>query len=119
MITRYGIKKILKGSFLLLIICIILGYGIFATHNVLLGPSLVISGPQNGSNFHVPSVSIKGTVYRIKELFLNGRPITIDNKGNFNEVVLLAPGYNVFTLEVRDKFGRSKDYRLEYTYEVN
>lgn len=119
MLTRYGTKKIIRTSFLTLIICIILGYALFATHDVILGPSIVVNEPANGSNFTSPSTTIKGVVYRIKEITLNGRPITIDDKGNFSEVVLLAPGYNIFTITVRDKFGRSKDYRLEYTYEVN
>ena len=119
MLTRYGTKKILKTIFLIFIACIILGYALFATHDVILGPSIVITGPTNGSNFTVPNTTITGTVYRIKEITLNGRPITIDDKGNFSETVLLAPGYNIFTFTVQDKFGRSKDYRLEYTYAVN
>lgn len=119
MLTRYGTKKIIRVSFLTLIACVVIGYALFAMHDVILGPSLVITEPANGSDFTVPNITLKGVVYRIQDISLNGRSITIDNKGNFKEVVLLAPGYNIFTLVVRDKFGRSKDYRLEYTYAVN
>jgi hypothetical protein len=119
MLTRYGTKKILRTTFFIFIGCIVLGYALFAMHDFLLGPSLTITEPQNGQTFTTPRVVITGIVYRIQDISLNGRSITIDNKGNFREVVLLAPGYNAFQFALKDKFGRSKDYRLEYTYEVN
>lgn len=119
MLTRYGTKKIVTRFFFTCIILIVAGYALFATHDIILGPSISVSEPINGSSFTTPSIRIKGIVLRIREITLNGRPITIDDKGNFNEAVLLAPGYNLFTLTARDKFGRSKDYRLELVYKVN
>jgi hypothetical protein len=119
MITRYGIHKLLRIFAYTLGILIVLGYALFATHDFLLGPTIIVSEPLNGSTFHESSVEIKGQVLRIQDITLNGRSITIDDKGNFEEDVLLAPGYNIFYLSARDKFGRSKDYRLELVYEVN
>ncbi len=118
MLTRYGIKKLLKIALFTCVVCVVIGYALFATHDFILGPSLSITEPQSGSSFALPMIHIKGIVERIREISLNGRPITIDDKGNFDEVVLLAPGYNIFTLEIKDKFGRSKEYRLEYIYTV-
>ena len=109
----------IKATLFISIVCVVIGYAIFAMHDFILGPSLSILEPVNGSSFTTPDIHIKGIVQRIQEISLNGRSITIDDKGNFNEVVLLAPGYNVFTFAVRDKFGRSKEYRLEYIYKVN
>jgi hypothetical protein len=119
MLTRHGTKKIVRWVVFSVIIVVILGYGFIASHDFILGPSLTISEPRNGESFDNPSIRIKGVVKRIKEISLNGRFITIDDKGNFNEAVLLAPGYNIFDLLARDKFGRSKDVRLELTYKVN
>lgn len=118
MLTRYGTKKILRASLLTSIALIVIGYAIFAMHDFLLGPSLSLTEPVNGSSFDIPNITLKGVVSRIQDISLNGRSITIDAKGNFNEIVLLAPGYNVLTFVVRDKFGRSKEYRLEYVYKV-
>lgn len=119
MLTRYGTKKIIRTAIFISIFCVVIGYAIFATHDFILGPSLTITEPINGSSFTVPSINIKGVVKRIQDISLNGRSITIDDKGNFNEMVLLAPGYNVFAFVIRDKFGRSKEHRLEFTYKVN
>lgn len=119
MLTRYSTKKILRSTIFTLVAFIVIGYTLFATHDVILGPSLTITEPTNGSSFTTPSVKIKGFVKRIQDISLNGRSITIDNAGNFSESVLLAPGYNIYTFNIKDKFGRNKEYRLEYTYAVN
>jgi len=119
MLTRYGTKKIVRSALLVCTVCLVIGYALFATHDFILGPSLTVTEPVNGDSFTTPNIKIKGVVRRIRNITLNGRAITIDDKGNFSETVLLAPGYNVFELVVDDKFGRSKDYRLEYTYRVN
>ncbi len=119
MLTRYGTKKILRTSVFALIACIVIGYTLFATHDVILGPTLSITEPSNGTTFTTSSAHIRGVVKRIQDISLNGRPITIDDKGNFDEVVLFSPGYNIFTFVIKDKFGRSREYRLEYVYEVN
>ncbi len=119
MLTRYGTKKIIMIALCATAFFIVFGYGIFATHDYIVGHSFSITEPVNGSSSLVPNVRIRGVVERAQEISLNSRSITIDDKGNFNEAVLLAPGYNIFTFVVRDKFGRSKEYRLEYVYKVN
>ena len=117
--NRHKTKRILKIIILSCTIFIVVGYAIFASHDFILGPSLIISEPVNGNTFTSPIIVIKGVAKRIKEIELNGRSITIDEEGNFNENALLSPGYNIFTLTVKDKFERSKEYRLELIYKVN
>ena len=119
MFTRYETKKIFRLIMFFSILFIVIGYAIFATHDFILGPSLSITEPANGSSFTYPNIQIKGVAKRIQNISFNGNSITIDDKGNFNEVALLAPGYNIFTFIILDKFGRSKEYRLEYIYKVN
>jgi hypothetical protein len=119
MITRYGIHRLLKITAYLVVILIVLGYAFFASHDFITGPTIEVFEPKNGTSFTDSSIHIKGNVQRIQEITLNGRPITIDDKGNFNEAALLSPGYNIFELQAHDKFGRSKDVRLELVYEVN
>ncbi len=96
MITRYGIHKLLKALAYTLGIVIVLGYALFATHDFIIGPTITLSEPQNGATFTRPDIRIKGVVKRIKDITLNGRSITIDDKGNFSETILLAPGYNLY-----------------------
>jgi hypothetical protein len=119
MITRYGIHRILKTLTFTAVILIVVGYGLFATHDYIVGPTILVREPANGSTFTASNIHIKGVVSRIQDITLNGRSITIDGKGNFDESVLLSPGYNIFELVAHDKFGRSKDVRLELVYAVN
>ncbi len=119
MLTRQDTKKIVKIIVFVLISLIVIGYAFFASHDFILGPIITISEPINGSTFTSPGIVIKGVVKRIQDISLNDRSLIIDHEGNFSENVLLSPGYNVFTLIALDKFGRSKEYRLELIYKVN
>lgn len=118
-LSRNGIKKIIRISIFSLVFLVIVGYAIFAFHDFILGPSIDITEPANGSTFTSPIITVTGIAKRIQEISFNGRPITMDEKGNFRETALLAPGYNIFLLTASDKFGRSREYRLEFIYKVN
>ena len=117
MLNRQGTKKLLKIIIFLMILLFIIGYAFFTSHDIILGPEIIIFEPKNGDSFATSSVIIKGRVFRVKEISLNGRPIIIDNEGNFLENVLLAPGYNVSSIIIQDKFKRIKEYRLELVYD--
>lgn len=88
-------------------------------HDFILGPDIIILSPKNGSTIDSSKTEIIGITKRIKEITINGRPITIDEQGNWKEIDILEPGYNVFEIIAKDKFGRQKQYRLELTYKVN
>ena len=119
MTTRGEIKKLLKVSIIALVSLIVISYAIFASHDFIVGPYLVVSEPVNGSTFSEPKINIIGVTKRIQDISLNGRSITIDEEGNFKETTILAPGYNIFTLIAKDKFERQEEYRLELIYKVN
>ena len=118
-ISRNSVKKILRTSIILIIVLVVVGYALFAFHDFILGPSIIILEPTNGSSFTSSIITVKGIAKRIQDISFNDRPITMDEKGNFKETAILAPGYNIFTLTAGDKFGRSKEYRLEFIYKVN
>lgn len=116
MTNRETIKKILKTSIISVAILIVLGYAIFASHNFILGPKIVLYEPVNGSSVSTSTIVVRGLVMRIKDLTLNGKPIIIDNEGNFKESLLLSPGYNVSLLSAQDRFKRTIEYKLELVY---
>ncbi len=118
-LSRNEIKRILRMGMFSLISIIVVGYTLFAFHDFILGPSIMVYEPANGSTFTSPGIIVRGVVKRIQDITFNDRSITIDEQGNFSEAALLAPGYNIFTLAAKDKFGRSEEYRLEFIYEVN
>lgn len=63
--------------------------------------------------------SIVGNAKNASLLTLNGREISIDKNGNFNEKVSLLPGLSVITIEAIDKFGKSSEKNFQVVYKEN
>ncbi len=116
MINRDGTKKILKISGIFIIFLILIGYSLFESHSLIKGPEIIIMEPSTGSTLTTSSVSVIGKALRIQEITLNGRPIIIDQDGNFNEILVLAPGYNSSLFKANDKFNRTIEHKLELVY---
>ena|SRR3989344_3939176 len=109
-------QKTIKTSLFILVIGIIIGYTYFAFRGYIHGPEIIIYEPINGSTISTSTVVIRGQALRIQDIVLNGRPIFIDEKGNFDETLLLFPGYNVSLIKATDKFGRIIEHKLELVY---
>jgi hypothetical protein len=101
---------------ILILVCTLIGiggYSYFESRNIVNGPMISISEPQNGAVIKVPLVEIKGKTKNISSISLNDRQITVDDKGEFKEKLLLSSGYNIIKLKVQDRFGREKNTLLE------
>lgn len=109
-------KKILKISTIITVALVILGYSYFAFRDYINGPKIIVIEPINGSTISTSTILVKGQAFRIKEISLNGRPILIDENGNFKETLLLFPGYNISLIQAQDKFNRIIEYKLELVY---
>ncbi|HEY9583490.1 MAG TPA: hypothetical protein VJI66_00820 [Candidatus Paceibacterota bacterium] len=109
-------KKTLQISLSVLAVGFIVGYAYFAFRGYIHGPEIIIYEPINGSIISTSTIVIKGQALRVQEIVLSGRPIFIDEKGNFTETLLLFPGYNVSLIKATDKFGRIIEYKLELVY---
>jgi hypothetical protein len=97
----------------------IIGYSLYQARNLILGPELAITAPLNGATVENALVHITGTAKNVSYISLNNRQIFVDNKGTFNEDLLLAPGYNVWELQAKDKFGRVVSKKLELVLNKN
>jgi len=96
--------------------CLILGfafYGLYKAKGFLSGPQIIINEPQNGQAFQGSYIKVAGQAKNIASIFLNGKPIFIDETGLFDENLLLARGYNIMEVKVVDKFGRITEERRE------
>ena len=75
------------------------------------GPSITITNPQKSSStVDSELINISGTALNVASLTLNGNSIAVDQNNSFNEVLLLAPGFNIIEVRARDRFG--KEYTL-------
>jgi hypothetical protein len=109
-----------KKIFIALIVAVIavgLLYFIYRTSRAYLsGPNITITSPADYAAFSTSTATITGRVMRVQDITLDGRSITIDDKGNFRETILLMPGYNIETLAAHDQFGHVTQKRLELIY---
>lgn len=112
------LKLILKSVFITIAIVFVVGYAIFEFRWFIQGPIISIKEPVDGESFDENPIKISGEAKNISHLTLNDWPISISNKGAFEEKFLLSPGYNVLKLESQDKFGRKKTLFWEVFYQL-
>lgn len=112
------LKLILKTGFATLVILFVLGYSLFEFRRIIQGPIIEISEPQDGASYNKNPIKIAGVAKNISHLKLNDWPIAINEKGEFEEKLLLSPGYNIMKLESQDRFGRKNIKYLELLYKL-
>jgi len=105
--------KILTGS---LFLFLILGYSLYQSRNLLMGPVITINEPKNGSTTEEQMIKIAGAAKNIKSISLDDRPIFIDEAGSFSEKLLLSNGYNIIKISAWDKFDKKTDKLIEVVY---
>jgi len=108
--------SILKVFFTIVVIILIAGYIYYRTKDFIYGPVIIILSPENGSTINDSPVEIHGKAKNISYLSINDRQIFTDEDGNFNEKLLLSPGYNIISAKARDKFERNTEEALEIIY---
>lgn len=106
-------KLFLKVGFIAVILIAVFGYGYFEIRNLLLGPTITVSEPQDGQAFASSTISVKGIAKNISALSMNDLPIFVNDKGDFSEIVALSLGYNIISLKGADKFGKKTEKVLQ------
>lgn len=112
-------KVLIKIAVIILLLGAISGYAFFQARNLIKGPELLVRTPTNGTTTTSSLISLSGTAKNISFISLNDRQIYVDKNGNFDEELILAPGYNVWTLQAKDKFGRIVTKKLELVFSKN
>lgn len=95
------------------LLCTIVLYSIYQSKNLISGPQIRVLYPHNGQRISSSSLELEGSASNITAISLNGRPIYVDENGNFKEKLLLPYGYTIIELSATDKFGRTKIKTLE------
>ena len=98
--------KYLKIDALILVAVGISAYVFFQGYDLIRGPILEVHTPSSGDSFEEPLIEITGLAKNISFIYLNSNQIFVDSKGDFNQKLLLLPGYNIITLRATDKFNR-------------
>ena len=104
-------KKTLKNSLLGIFFLFIVVYAFFRSHDLIFGVKIKDVNLIDGTTFTASTINVTGNAKNAVKLMLNGREISIDQAGNFDETIALLAGYNVVDIKAVDKF--------EYTDEKN
>ena len=114
--ANFSAKKILKAASLSVLFIFIITYAFFNTRALIFGVKIrnveIVPVTDDQPN----TLKVTGVAKNAKILSLNGREISIDQSGHFDETIVLLSGYNILTLKAEDKFGYKdeKNYQLIY-----
>lgn len=85
-----------------------LGLVTYNMRDVLFGAPLKVQTTADGATLSGTFMPISGKALHAKMLSINGREVAVDRLGNFNDGILLSPGYNIVEVALKDKFGKEK-----------
>jgi len=99
-------KKIVKIAGLSVFFILIIVYAFFVSRDLIFGVSIKNVNLVDGATVTENAIN----------LILDGREISVDQVGNFDETIALLLGYNIINIKAQDKFGYidEKNYKLIY-----
>ncbi|KKQ88220.1 MAG: hypothetical protein UT09_C0001G0005 [Parcubacteria group bacterium GW2011_GWF2_38_8] len=107
------IKKILKVVFFSVFLLFIVIYAFSRSKDLIWGVKIKNTNLADGK-VEDNVARITGKAKNALSLILNGRVISINQAGDFDETIALLPGYNIVNIKAEDKFGNSdeKNYQI-------
>ena len=97
----------------------IFAYGLFVATPYLLGPSLSIISPKEGSTVRSPTVVVQGVTERVSYLSINDLPVPLLEDGTFAVERAFPKGYTVVVVRARDRFNREITETIRFIHETN
>jgi len=109
-------KKIVKIAGFSIFFVLIIFYAFFVSKDLILGVKIKNVNLIDGATVAESTIKVIGNARNAINLTLNGREISVDEQGNFDETIALLPEYNIINIKARDKFGYmdEKNYKLIY-----
>lgn len=83
-------------------------------------PRLVIAQPTGNSSIEGSSVDVAGITDKDSKVTINGQPVFVDEKGEFNETISLSEGINELEVKSENRFGNeaAKKLRISASYDT-
>jgi len=107
-------KKILKIVLISVLFLFIAVFVFFNSRDLIFGVKIKNVNITDNMKVSDNILKITGMAKNSVKLTLDGREISVDEKGNFNETVALLSGYNQVNIKAQDKFGNidEKNYQI-------
>ena len=103
LITREKIKLF----FFVILIILTISYGVWRAFPLILGTSITVSYPKDFDTVASSSFQISGRVVRATELKIQGKTVSTDTDGNFNEILVASKPYTLVVLEAKGKYNEN------------
>lgn len=97
-----------KVVFWIILFLLLTTYSLFQARFLIFGPQVSIDSPKDGEVVSSPLLTISGKGSNIAWISLNDRQIFTDEKGRWEETLIVAQGLSIMTVRVVDRFGREK-----------
>ena len=95
----------------IILVVITVGYALFRSQNVILGPAVVVEYP--AAHERVPQVfTLRGNAQDVSFLTLNDRRIYPDRDGVFEEELVMPVGYTIVEIHARNRQQRETTIHL-------
>lgn len=111
-----NVKRTIKIAGLSIFFILIMIYAFFRSYDLIFGVKIQNVNLSDGATMTESVIKVTGNAKNAIKLYLDGREISIDQTGNFDETIALLPGYNIINIKAEDKFGYEdeKDYKIMY-----
>ena len=111
---RQDAKKIARIISLSILFLFIIVYAFFTSKDLIFGVKIKNVNIVDGAKVTESVLEITGNAKNAITLTLNGREISVNQQGDFDETISLLSGYNIINIKAQDKFGKidEKNYKL-------
>lgn len=114
-------KKTLKIILISGFFLFIAAFAFYTSYDLIFGVKIKNISIVDNAKLTESLLKVTGNAKHAAVLTLNGREISINKQGDFEETIALLPGYNIVSIEAKDKFGSidQKNYKLIYEAAAN
>ena len=111
-----NVKKILKIGSISIFFLVIIVFAFLRSYDLIFGVKIKDVNIKDGEKMVENIIQVTGNAKNATFLTLNGRAISVNQQGDFNETIALLSGYNIVNIRAVDKFGDidEKNYKLMY-----
>ncbi len=95
-----------------LLVLVTLGYGLFEARALIMGPQVTLIEPRQHDVVEGVVYTVRGKATGVARVRLNGRTVTLDARGGFEETLLVPKGSATLVLDAENRFGRRVQNRV-------
>jgi len=89
-------------------------YGLFQARTLIQGPVLTVTFPRPGETVVGELYVVRGNAQNFSRVKINGRAITTNLEGDFEETMVTPDGLGVLLVEVENRLGRYTSQKIEF-----